>query len=37
MKHVNTLNKMKEYLGSMHKSMESQVVKRLVLSIKRME
>lgn len=28
---------MKEYLGSMHRSMSKDVVKRLVVSIKRME
>ena len=36
-KHVRMLNKMKEYLGSMHKSMSKEVVKRLAVSIKRME
>ena len=37
LKHVRTLNKMKEYLGSMHRSMSKDVVKRLVVAIKRME
>ena len=36
-KHVNALNKMKEYLGQMHRSMTKEVVKNLVVSIKRME
>ena len=36
-KHVNALNKMKEYLGQMHRSMTKEVVKKLVVSIKRME
>ena len=36
-KHVRMLNKMKEYLGSMHKSMSKEVIKRLAVSIKRME
>ena len=36
-KHVNALNKMKEYLGQMHRSMTRDVVKKLVVSIKRME
>lgn len=35
--HVETLNKMKEFLGKMHKSMSKEVIKRLVVSIKRME
>ena len=34
---MRTLNKMKEYLGSMHRSMSKEVVKRLVVAIKRME
>lgn len=37
LKHVKMLNQMKEYLGSMHRSMSKDVVKRLVVSIKRME
>ena len=36
-KHVSALNKMKEYLGQMHRSMTKEVVKKLVVSIKRME
>ena len=36
-KHVDALNKMKEYLGQMHRSMTKEVVKKLVVSIKRME
>lgn len=37
MNQVRTLNKMKEYLGSMHRSMNKEVVKKLVVSIKKME
>ena len=37
LKNVKTLNQMKEYLSSMHKTMDKEVVKRLVISIKRME
>jgi len=37
LKQVSMLNKMKEYLSSMHRSMTKEIVKRLVVSIKRME
>ena len=37
LKHVGTLNKMKEYLSSMHRSMNKDVIKRLVVAIKRMQ
>ena len=37
LKHVKALNKMKEYLGSMHRTMSKDVIKRLVVSIKKME
>ena len=37
LQHVETLNKMKDHLGAMHKSMSKEVIKRLVVSIKRME
>ena len=37
LKHVNMLNQMKQYLASMHKSMSKEVIKKLVVSIKKME
>ena len=36
-KHVNMLNQMKTYLAEMHDSMGKEVVKKLVVSIKKME
>lgn len=37
LQHVETLNKMKDHLASMHKAMGNDIVKRLVVSIKCME
>ena len=37
LKHVNMLNQMKSYLAQMHKGMSKEVVKKLVVSIKKME
>ena len=37
LKHVNMLNQMKTYLAQMHKGMSKDVVKKLVVSIKKME
>jgi hypothetical protein len=37
LKQVRILNRMKEYLSSMHRSMTKEVIKRLVVAIKRME
>ena len=36
-KHVTMLNQMKQYLQSMHKTMSKEVIKKLVVSIKKME
>ena len=37
LKHVTMLNQMKTYLAEMHDSMGKEVVKKLVVSIKKME